>query len=190
MKNNLSLIYVPAVISAIAAFLLAFTFNGTKEKIEEAYRQEMLKALNVVLPKHNNKPDQEKIELEGKEVYVAKDDGSIVGFAIKSKSSKGYSGDIDILVGIDKSGKVSGIEILKHAETPGLGSKIETDSFKNSFKGLGKSDKIMVKKDGGIIDQFSGATISPRAVCEAVSEAVRFINDKVITDSKIAGGGK
>lgn len=190
MKNNLNLVYIPAIISAIAAFLLAFTYNGTKGKIEEAYRQEMIKALNVVLPKHDNKPDQEKTIIEDKDIYIAKQSGEIVGFAIKSTSSKGYSGNIDILVGIDKSGKVSGIEILKHAETPGLGSKIENEDFKNKFKGLGKSDKIMVKKDGGLIDQFSGATISPRAVCEAVTNAIKFIDEKVLSNPSITGGGK
>jgi electron transport complex protein RnfG len=190
MKNNFSLVYIPTIVAAIAAFLLAYTYNGTKEKIEEAYRQELIKALNVVLPNHDNKPDQDKIAIDGKEVYLAKNSGKVVGFAIKSTSSKGYSGDIDILVGIDTNGKITGIEILKHAETPGLGSKIENSDFKNKFKGLSKSDKILVKKDGGKIDQFSGATISPRAVCEAVNKALGFIDEKVRSNPTLIGGGK
>ncbi|MEF3255439.1 MAG: RnfABCDGE type electron transport complex subunit G [Deferribacterales bacterium] len=190
MKNNLSMIYILAIITAIAALLLSITYNGTKDKIEEAYRQELIKALNVVLPEHDNHPDKEDINIDGKSVYIAKKGGKLVGVAFKSTSSKGYSGDIDILVGIDLNGKVYGVEILKHAETPGLGSKIETDSFKRSFKGLGKEDKIAVKKDGGVIDQFSGATISPRAVCEAVNNALKFYSEVVVKNPQLIGGVK
>ncbi|MCX8083954.1 MAG: RnfABCDGE type electron transport complex subunit G [Calditerrivibrio sp.] len=180
MKSSLNMIYILTIVTGIAAFLLAITYKGTKDKIEEAYRLELIKALNIVLPKYDNKPDTDKIDVDGKTVYLAKLAGTTVGYALKSKSSKGYSGDIDILVGFDKNGKVYGVEILKHAETPGLGNKIENESFKKQFVGLGKDDKIMVKKDGGNIDQFSGATISPRAVCEAVTIAVKFLNEKVL----------
>lgn len=189
MKNNYSMILVLGIFSVVAAFLLSLTYQGTKDKIEEAYRQELIKALNIVLPPHDNQPDKDIINIEGKTVYIARKDGKLAGIAFKSLSSKGYSGDIDVLLGVEKNSKIYGIEILRHAETPGLGSKIETDKFKNSFKGLTVSDKIAVKKDGGIIDQFSGATISPRAVCEAVSVGIKFA-EKVLKEPQIIGGNK
>ena len=84
-------------------------------------------------------------------------------------------GIIAVLVGVDTHGKILGIEILHHAETPGLGNRIEDKSWKDTFIGLGKDSNIAVKKDGGDIDEFSGATISPRAVCEAVNSALDFL---------------
>jgi len=187
-NSNLAMIYVMVIVSVVAAFLLTYTYEKTKSKIAEAYRAELVRALDKVLPPHDNKPDVDKIEIEGNSLYLAKKNGNLVGYAMKSVSHRGYSGDIDIIVGIDKDGKVYGIEILRHAETPGLGSKIEEDWFKNEFKGLDVTSNIKVKKDGGIIDQFSGATISPRAVCEAVSLAVRFVSEKVLHNPQLGGG--
>ncbi|MCA1927205.1 MAG: RnfABCDGE type electron transport complex subunit G [Calditerrivibrio sp.] len=189
MKNNYSMIIVLGIFSIVAAFLLSMTYQGTKDKIEEAYRQELIKALNIILPPHDNQPDKDTINIDDKTVYVAKKDGKLVGIAFKTLSSKGYSGDIDVLVGVETNNRIYGIEILRHAETPGLGSKIETDKFKQSFKGLTASDKIAVKKDGGIIDQFSGATISPRAVCEAVSNGIKFA-ENVLKNPQVIGGNK
>jgi len=178
--NNFKMVLVLSIIAAIAAFVLSFVYSSTKDKIAEAYRQEFLRALVKVLPKYNNEPDKDIKKVEGKNLYVAKKDGQIVAYAIKTTSSKGYSGDIDVLLGVSVDGKITGIEIIKHAETPGLGSKIENESFKQSFKGLTVNDKIAVKKDGGVIDQFSGATISPRAVSEAVSSGLKFVTEKVL----------
>ncbi|UOD34069.1 RnfABCDGE type electron transport complex subunit G [Deferribacteraceae bacterium V6Fe1] len=178
--NNFKMVLVLTIIAAISAFILSFVYSSTKDKIADAYRQEFLRALVKVLPKYDNEPDKDVQSVEGKNVYVAKKDGQIVAYAVKTTSNKGYGGDIDVLLGVSMDGKITGIEIIKHAETPGLGSKIETETFKQSFKGLTVNDKIAVKKDGGVIDQFSGATISPRAVSEAVSSGLKFITEKVL----------
>jgi electron transport complex protein RnfG len=153
----------------------------TKDRIAEAYRQDFLKGLKVVLPNFDNEPDKEFKELDGRKIYIGRKGGEIFGYAVRSVSAKGYSGSIAVLVGVDTAGKILGIEILQHAETPGLGDKIEDKIWKDTFTGLDKDSNIAVKKDGGNIDGFSGATISPRAVCEAVNAALEFVG-------KAAGG--
>ncbi|MBZ4643890.1 MAG: rnfG [Deferribacteraceae bacterium] len=178
--NNFKMVIVLTVIAAIAAFVLSFVYSSTKDKIAEAYRQEFLRALVKVFPNYNNEPDKDINIVDGQNIYIAKMDDKVVGYAIKSTSSKGYGGDIDVLIAVSTDGKITGIEILRHAETPGLGDKIEDEWFKNLFKGLTAKDNIAVKKDGGIIDQFSGATISPRAVSEAVANGLKFIDDKIL----------
>jgi electron transport complex protein RnfG len=95
--------------------------------------------------------------------------------AFKVVAPEGYSGNIEIMVGVDEAGTVSGIEILSHAETPGLGDKITHGWFKDQFKGQSlESADWRVKKDGGDFDQITGATISPRAVVGAVRAGLEF----------------
>ena len=200
-NNNFKMVIVLTLISVIAALILSTVYSVTKEPIAEAYRQEFVQGLKMVLPDFDNEPDREFIVIKNRKIYIAKkkcgsdvhapaiglgciaqsgeDNGSIVGYAMKTSSFKGYSGLIEVLIGIDTKGKITGIEILKHAETPGLGSKIESDWFKKEFVGLTADDNIAVKKDGGKIDQFSGATISPRAVCEAVSNGLKFLKENL-----------
>lgn len=176
MKDSpFKMVIVLTVITTIAALILVTVYAGTKDRIAEAYRQDFLKGLKVVLPGFDNEPDKEFKELKGKKVYIGKKGGEIFGYAVQSASPKGYAGDIAVLVGVDTEGKILGIEIIKHAETPGLGSRIEDKGWKDTFLGLDKDSNIAVKKDGGDIDAFSGATISPRAVCEAVNSALDFL---------------
>ncbi|HEX9802170.1 MAG TPA: electron transport complex subunit RsxG [Gammaproteobacteria bacterium] len=93
-------------------------------------------------------------------------------------SSTGYAGPITCIIGIAANGEILGVRVLSHAETPGLGDKIEIarDNWITSFNGrsLANTDEKQwqVKKDGGIFDQFTGATITPRAVVKAVHEGV------------------
>jgi electron transport complex protein RnfG len=178
-NNNFKMVIVLTLISIVAALILSTVYSVTKEPIAEAYRQEFVKGLTIVLPKFDNEPDREFKTVGDRKIYVAKKGDKIVGYALRASSMKGYSGLIEVLIGIDTTGKVIGIEILKHAETPGLGSKIESSWFKKEFVGLTAKDNIAVKKDGGQIDQFSGATISPRAVCEAVSSGLKFLKQNI-----------
>ncbi len=102
----------------------------------------------------------------------------LAGVAFKVVAPDGYSGNIFIMVGVDAGGTVTGIEILSHAETPGLGDKIEEGWFKEQFKqkNLDNAD-WRVKKDGGEFDQITGATISPRAIVGAVKDGLEFYRD-------------
>ncbi|MDY6820616.1 MAG: RnfABCDGE type electron transport complex subunit G [Deferribacterota bacterium] len=176
------MLIVLTVVTFVSALLVSFVYTLTREDIQKAYREEFLAALKKVLPAYDNEPDRDFVEINGNTVYLAKKDNKIIAYAMRSISKKGYGGDIVVLVGVDTSGKITGIEILRHSETPGLGNKITKKEFKDSFKGLSIKDKIAVKKDGGIIDSFAGATISPRAVCEAVDYAVNFLTKEVIKD--------
>ena len=179
-KVSFKMVIILTAVTFIASLFISLVYSNTKDKIEEEYRKEFLRGLVSVLPPFDNEPDSEKKNINGNIVYIAKKSDKEVAYAVKAFSKKGYGGNIEVLVGVNISGKITGIEILKHAETPGLGNKIENVLFKDTFKGLNVLDKIAVKKDGGIIDEFSGATISPRAVCEAVENGLNFISTNVL----------
>ncbi len=174
------------IVAALAGAILAKVYDGTKDAIAEAKRQEMLTAIKAVLPPFDNEPDKDVVSItSGKDkngndlqtvFYLGKKEGILVGIAFKTSTMEGYSGFIEIMVGVDSGGTISAIEILSHAETPGLGNKIVTPDFKNNFKGRNlENTKWLVKKDGGDIDQITGATISPRAVTKAVKSGLEFL---------------
>jgi electron transport complex protein RnfG len=93
---------------------------------------------------------------------------------------EGYGGFIYIMMGIDLEGRISGVKILEHEETPGLGAKIEEPSFRGQFKGKSLENSVLVngnlavKKDGGDLDALTGATISPRGVAQAASAGLKI----------------
>ena len=90
----------------------------------------------------------------------------------------GYSGNIEIMVGVDPAGVVTGVAILRHAETPGLGDKIALPAYTDRFRGQRlEGTDWRVKKDGGDFDQLTGATISPRAVVGAIRSGLEFFRD-------------
>jgi electron transport complex protein RnfG len=114
--------------------------------------------------------------------YLARLDGQAVAAAITTTAPDGYSGNIELLVAVNIDGSISGVRQLKHKETPGLGDKIERrksdwiDSFRDK-KLAGNSDpRWAVVKDGGMFDQFTGATITPRAVVNAVKRTAVYFN--------------
>jgi electron transport complex protein RnfG len=180
------------VICIIAAAVLAGVYNVTKEPIAISERQEKLKAIKEVLPPFSNEPDkeEEKLLIKDRETEVEKDiyfypgknkEGQLVGVAIQTVSKTGYGGDIAFMIGADMKGEIQGLYILNYAETPGLGSKINEDWFKNQFVGKSLSkNKLSVKKDGGEIDSITGATISSRAVSYAVEEGLEVFKEKYL----------
>ena len=178
-ENILNLVIVLTIICAISALALAYVYNITKEPIAKQKRLEMIKAIKSVLPKNVvNDPLKDKIKIDGRTVYIGKDSaGKVVGVAFKCVSNEGYGGKIEIMLGLKKDGTINAIQILSHSETPGLGAKIEQPWFKKQFEGRNlKNTKWKVKKDGGDIDQISGATISPRAVTKAVYQGLLFFD--------------
>lgn len=185
MKDIIRLLLALTLIAATAGLILSQVESLTREPIKEQRRLQMLKALSAVLPDFDNSPDTDTITLEnginkkGKPVLVVFYRGrkaeQLVGTAFKVIAPDGYSGNINVMVGIAPNDQIIGIEILTHAETPGLGSKISEDWFKDQFKGK-SLDNIdwRVKKDGGEFDQITGATISPRAIVGAVKKGLEF----------------
>jgi len=118
-----------------------------------------------------------------KQVYIATKAEQPVAALIQTNTFKGYSGEITLLVGIDVQGKITGVRVNSHTETPGLGDKIQTNKsdWILSFDGQQyqvSQDKIWdVKKDGGRFDAFTGATITPRAVIHAVKDTLIYFNN-------------
>ena len=180
------LIIILTLFCLVAAAALAKVDDITKGPIAEQERLKTVTALKAVLPAFNNDIDKDAKDLvvgqdkKGRDIkikfYTGKMDESQVGTAFQVIAPDGYSGDISILMGVGPDGKVSGIEIISHKETPGLGNKIQKAEWKNQFKGRSIDDgpRLAVKKDGGEIDQFSGATISPRAVVNAVKRGLEI----------------
>jgi len=158
--------------------------NGyTAPAIHEAEEQDLEASLRQVLPQgfsdNNLLTDVVVVkDAAGRKVDVHKaSKGGVQQGAVFKTSSAGYAGPIVILVGISRDGVVQGVRVLRHAETPGLGDKIEVakGDWIHSFEGKALSTaRWQVKKDGGDFDQFAGATITPRGVVKSVKEALEF----------------
>ncbi len=173
MKEIIRLTVVLTCVCMVAGLALSYVNAATKEARAYQDRLELLNALNMVLPDHDNEADKDIIEVSGTTYFLAKKDGAINGVAFKSSSEKGYSGLIEIIVGVLPEGKIKAIGVLSQKETPGLGSKIDEDWFKGQYVGKTLDGaNWAVKKDGGDFDQISGATISPRAVTAAVKDGL------------------
>jgi electron transport complex protein RnfG len=183
MKEISKLMLVLTGICFVAALALAKVYDFTKEPIAYQKRLEVLRAIQAVLPDVDNEPDQDvvrlRLPLEGEEepmevtFFRGRHQGTLSGVAFVVKSREGYGGTIEIMLGVDPEGTILGIEILGHLETPGLGAKIEDKPFKQRFANRSlENTKWAVRKDGGDIDQITGATISPRAVVKAVHEGL------------------
>ena len=187
-RNSLLL----ALFAVATALLLAGSFLMTKERIAEQVRKAEEKALLQIVPRerHDNSmlddtlpvgPEAAALGLHSdKRIYRARQGSKVVATIIPATARDGYSGDIDLIVGVNADGSVAGVRALAHKETPGLGDKVS----------LSKSDWILdfngrsldnpqlsgwaVKKDRGVFDQFTGATITPRAVVAATLRALQY----------------
>lgn len=165
-------------ITAIAAFLLAVVNKVTAPVIAENQKQKTYASMETVIP---DATTFEKIDTSGipniTEAYKAIDDSNnTIGICVIS-SAFGYGGEIRILTGIS-DGKVTGIDILSHSETPGLGANATKDEFKNQF--ISKDTSInVVKKNAkeNEINAISGATITSKAVCDCVNIALEFASE-------------
>ena len=161
------------VITIVSGGVLGFVYSLTKPAIDQVEANKNLKAINEVL-----KSDVEIVKTETKEIddltyNLAFDaEGNFIGAAIKTYSKNGFGGKIELMVGMLANGIINKVSILSQAETPGLGANMVNDKFKGQFDGKDpKSFKLMVKKDGGDVDAITAATISSRAVSEAIKKA-------------------
>lgn len=122
-----------------------------------------------------------------KQVFIATENNVPVAAIIQSSTFKGYSGEIKLLVGIYSDGKIAGVRVSSHTETPGLGDKIQVNKsdWIYSFNGQEyqpfAEDRWEVKKNGGHFDAFTGATITPRAVILAVKDALIYFQENQTT---------
>lgn len=173
------------VMALVASAALVIANDRTHEPIARAEAADMQASLSQVLPEGFADNDLLKDTLdimdgtEKRQVYLAKKNGAVTG-AVFRTSARGYAGDIVVLMGVDMQGTLLGARVVKHSETPGLGDKIEIAKAKWILDFNGKSfdnlppAKWAVKKDGGVFDQFAGATITPRAVVKAVKGGLEF----------------
>lgn len=189
MKDVLRLSLSLMVIAAISAGVLAYVNEKTDEPIAKSLREEKMSAIRNVLPPYDNTPDQDTLTVKsgGESVtfYRGRKKGEIVGAAFGVVSQAGYGGDIELMVGVDTTGVIHGVEILRHRETPGLGAKVTGENFRKQYrdKSLQHPEKWKVTKDGGTFEPVTGATISSRAVTEAIARGLKFFGehrDKVV----------
>ena len=166
--------------------LLAVTNSVTANDIAARALEDKLNSLGQVIPDsiHDNNLVKDSITMKNdrdKEitVYRATKEGKITGLAYEIYGS-GYAGEIKLMLGVDAQGKVLGVRVLAHKETPGLGDKIDVKKtdwilrFTDLSLGNPPLEKWKVKKDGGQFDQFAGATITPRGVVRAIKEGLEF----------------
>lgn len=189
-RNMLISALILGLFAVVGTGLVALTQAGTAERIAENERQSLLDNLHQVLPKesHDNDLYSDSIMVTSPllgstkpvAVYRARKDGKPVAAIIASMSPIGYAGPIKLLVAIRYDGTISGVRVLSHKETPGLGDGIEIakSDWILGFNERSLKDPVeaqwKVKKDGGIFDQFTGATITPRSVVNTVRSTLHY----------------
>ena len=172
--------------STLAAALLVAGNLATKAAIVERQQEDLQNSLSQVIPaeRYDNNLLQQPLQLEdaaGNPVTVFRGTrGMQVSALAWEITGQGYAGEIHLILGMDDAGEILGVRVLSHAETPGLGDKIEAQKsdWILGFNGLSLGDppaeQWKVKKDGGRFDQFSGATITPRGVVQAIKQGLSF----------------
>ncbi len=161
LKKIYPLIAVTVVVF-VAVILLGLTDNLVRDKIEWQKEQKIQRQLFEIFP------NMTEHTLEG-DIYMIYSNGAEIGFAFLAVG-KGYGGLIDILVGLENETTIKGVTIVSHLESPGLGARITESVFTNQFTGL-NIDDVVLTRDGGEIDAITGATISSKAVVEAIRDA-------------------
>ncbi|MCL6417400.1 electron transport complex subunit RsxG [Aestuariirhabdus sp. Z084] len=186
-RNSFSL----GVFSIFTVGLIALTYVLTQQRIIEQVRAYEVKALNEIIPEeqHDNDllstlvmvDDLPLLGLDGQhKAYIAFDQSTPIAAILPVWAPDGYNGRISLLVGIRNNGELAAVRVITHRETPGLGDAIDTkvSDWIHQFEGLSldntESHAWAVKKDGGQFDQFTGATITPRAIVTAVQRSLVY----------------
>ena len=182
---------VLAGFALLAAILLGFADLATRSVILLRQQEDLQANLAQVVPAefHDNNllsdtilvnSAEAQLGAEQTEVYLAKKQGEVTAVCFKFIAPDGYAGPITLVMGVDRNGEILGVRVISHVETPGLGDKIEISKSKWILSFNGKSldhvtlEQWAVKKDGGVYDQFSGATITPRKVVQAIRRGLDF----------------
>ncbi|TKE99957.1 electron transport complex subunit RsxG [Vibrio kanaloae] len=187
-KNGLVL----AIFACASTGLVAVTHYLTQDQIKQQEQAQLLSVLNQVIPHdlHDNELFSSCTLVQAEELgteqampaYIAKINGEPSAIAIEAIAPDGYNGAIKVIVGMKTDGTILGTRVLSHQETPGLGDKIDlrVSDWILSFAGKQVTDSNLdrwkVRKDGGDFDQFTGATITPRAIVKSVKQTVQYVN--------------
>lgn len=197
LRNGVTL----AAIAAVCTTLVATTYHLTKDRIaanERAFLERKLAPVLGSIAFEGSISESKRLvrtphDLPGREdalIYRVYSDGQPVAALFAVTAPDGYAGPIRILLGIDINGVVTGLRILEHRETPGLGDKIEESKsdWVHQFAGKSLGDPVIedwsIRRDGGEFDQLSGASVTPRAVINAVRETLLYFDanrDQVFT---------
>ena len=176
------------IFTAISVFFVTLTQDTTKEKIKYNEDQLLIKRLGELVLSYDNNILEDKfskeIKLHGLNqevgIYPAKRQGKVFAYLVEHTYPNGYNGNIRLLTGFDISHQLLGVRVITHKETPGLGDKIETrkSDWIKQFSGLSlfnpqKSD-WKVRRDGGVFDSFTGATVTPRAIVSAAYQVLVY----------------
>lgn len=187
LRNALGL----GLFAVVTAGLIALTQQLTAEAIQTQQQRAQASALLEIMPaaQHDNDLLSDRFVLEPTDAlgldapsqgYRARRDGQVTGVILPVIAADGYSGPIRLIVAIDRAGRLLGVRVLEHHETPGLGDQIEArkSDWIETFTGLSLDQpppaQWQVKKRGGHFDQFTGATITPSAVVSAVKQALHY----------------
>lgn len=183
-----------SLFSVAGAGLVAVTHVATADRIAQNERQALLDRLTVLVPpgRVTNDMAADTLEVSDRErlgagrttVYRARAGDAPVALILTAVVPDGYAGPINLLVAVLADGSLGGVRVISHKETPGLGDKIEesrTDWIHGfSGKSLGNPAPAgwKVKRDGGEFDQFTGATVTPRAIVKAVKNTLLYVKEK------------
>jgi electron transport complex protein RnfG len=193
MRDMIKLFIVVAVFSAVSGGLLSLVRNATEASIE-INKLNYVKGpvVRSILAGCTNDPVKDnfklKVDNQEKVFFVGVFNGRANTVAFEG-FGKGFGGDVGVIAAIDTdSDKIVGIGVTTHSETPGLGARAKTDqAFADQFKGLSIKDPFKVKADGGNIDALSGATLTSRGVCAAItaiSEAYERLKPEIVGKTK------
>jgi electron transport complex protein RnfG len=194
MREMIKMVLVLTILSCFSGGVLAYLRNSTQERIDNQVL-EFVKgpAVRTIFEGASNNPIADRFTLKDGDVertfFVAVLDGEPRGIAFET-SAKGYGGDVGVMVGINvKEGKLLGVGVTTHSETPGMGAKAKTDpGFVSQFKDLPATEPIKVAADGGSINAISGATLTSRAVSAASTDAGQIYQKlKPQIDDKLKG---
>ncbi len=179
MKKIIQLILSLTLISAVCAAVLAIVNNATKERIANLATLKANNAARAVLPASVKaiEPVKDPADASLTAFIGYADDAKtqIAGYAVPGLTAKGYGGNIRLMVGLNPDRTVISYQVLAAAETPGLGSNLTTPAFIARFKDQ-PAASVKVTKDGGKIEALTSATITSRAVCDAVADAAQRID--------------
>jgi electron transport complex protein RnfG len=171
------MIFVLTAVTLISGTSLAIAYSVLLPRIEHNQQIALERSLSALF-EDTSAPEFELIDSEGPQIYRATSEGSLIGYAVRV-ATPGYGGVIHLLVGLDPElERISGMEVVEHVETPGLGGNIDTTSFKQQFQGLQTRQEISYVKSGGAsadeneIAAISGATISTEAVVDGINKTL------------------
>ncbi len=192
--NSKPIVIAAVILCAFAILgvgLVSATYEGTKQRIANNERLALLRKLQAIVPAESVDNDMivDRIQIHNREllgadsttVYRGRKDGKPVAAVFTSMVPDGYSGPIKLLVAVRVDGSLGGVRVVAHKETPGLGDKIEEERsdwvLDFAGKSLGNPPLIgwAVKRDGGVFDQFTGATVSPRSIVKAVKKTLLYV---------------